>query len=151
MSANEEMFKKFLEQNKIEYVVPTKDNCIIDNVPFNKSKTYKADFYLPKKDLFIEIKGFMTLYAVNKLIYLLEKRLPNNFCILQMTEEEWIKEISEDKNLKSASGKLQKSIQQQFSEIKTLDSKKLHDLSQKRLKEYIATRKAELDFWLAEK
>ncbi|MDY6397113.1 MAG: hypothetical protein SPL22_05220 [Treponema sp.] len=105
MSANEEAFKSFLEKNNIEYKIPSKKEYSITDIPFNKTKVYRPDFYLPEKDLYIEIKGFMTLFNVNKLLYLLRKRLPTNFCILQMTDETWIPEIYQDKTLTSVNKK----------------------------------------------
>ena len=148
MSANEELFKNFLETNYIEYKIPKKDSYSIDCVPFNKSGIYKPDFYIPCKDLYIEIKGLMTLYAVNKLKYLLLKRLPLNFCILQMTDETWISEVFNDKSLTSIAKKLDNSIQQQFKEIKKLSAKELHDLSLLRLDEYLRSNQEELEKWL---
>ena len=148
MSANEESFKSFLEKNNIEYKIPTKKEYSITDIPFNKTKVYRPDFYLPEKDLFIEIKGFMTLFNVNKLLYLLKKRLPTNFCILQMTDETWIPEIYQDKTLTSINKKIDKSIETQFDEIKKLSAQELHDISLKRLEAYIELNKRELEEWL---
>lgn len=148
MSQNEEMFKAFLNKNNIEYYIPTKDNYCINAVPFNKTGIYKPDFYLPHKDLYIEVKGFMTIWTVNKLQYLLKKRLPENFCILQMTEDWWIPAVREDKTLTSVKSKIEKSIAVQFEEIRTLSAKELHDLSLQRLEEYLTVNQKELDKWL---
>lgn len=103
---------------------------------------------MPEKDLYIEIKGFMTLFNVNKLLYLLKKRLPTNFCILQMTDETWIPEIYKDKTLTSINKKIDKSIEIQFDEIKNLSAQELHDISLKRLEAYIELNKRELEDWL---
>ena len=148
MSANEEAFKSFLEKNNIEYKIPTKKEYSITDIPFNKTKVYRPDFYLPEKDLYIEIKGFMTLFNVNKLLYLLKKRLPTNFCILQMTDETWIPEIYQDKTLTSINKKIDKSIEIQFDEIKNLSAQELHDISLNRLEAYIELNKRELEDWL---
>ena len=148
MSANEEAFKSFLEKNNIEYKIPSKKEYSITDIPFNKTKVYRPDFYLPEKNLYIEIKGFMTLFNVNKLLYLLRKRLPTNFCILQMTDETWIPEIYQDKTLTSVNKKIDKSIEIQFDEIKNLSAQELHDISLKRLEAYIELNKRELEEWL---
>ena len=148
MSANEEVFKSFLEKNNIEYKIPSKKEYSITDISFNKTKVYRPDFYLPEKDLYIEIKGFMTLFNVNKLLYLLRKRLPTNFCILQMTDETWIPEIYKDKTLTSINKKIDKSIETQFDEIKNLSAQELHDISLKRLEAYIELNKRELEDWL---
>lgn len=148
MSANEDAFKSFLEKNNIEYKIPSKKEYSITDIPFNKTKVYRPDFYLPEKDLYIEIKGFMTLFNVNKLLYLLKKRLPTNFCILQMTDETWIPEIYKDKTLTSINKKIDKSIEIQFDEIKNLSAQELHDISLKRLEAYIELNKRELEDWL---
>lgn len=148
MSANEEAFKSFLEKNNIEYKIPSKKEYSITDIPFNKTKVYRPDFYLPEKDLYIEIKGFMTLFNVNKLLYLLRKRLPTNFCILQMTDETWIPEIYQDKTLTSINKKIDKSIETQFDEIKNLSAQELHDISLKRLEAYIELNNRELEEWL---
>ena len=148
MSANEDAFKSFLEKNNIEYKIPSKKEYSITDISFNKTKVYRPDFYLPEKDLYIEIKGFMTLFNVNKLLYLLRKRLPTNFCILQMTDETWIPEIYKDKTLTSINKKIDKSIETQFDEIKNLSAQELHDISLKRLEAYIELNKRELEDWL---
>jgi hypothetical protein len=148
MSANEDAFKSFLEKNNIDYKIPSKKEYSITDIPFNKTKVYRPDFYLPEKDLYIEIKGFMTLFNVNKLLYLLKKRLPTNFCILQMTDETWIPEIYQDKTLTSINKKIDKSIETQFDEIKNLSAQELHDISLNRLEAYIELNKRELEEWL---
>ena len=120
----------------------------IDNIPFNKFHVYKPDFYLPEKDLYIEIKGYMTLFTVNKLMYLLKKRLLSNFCILQMTDETWIYEIYHNTALSSINKKIEKSIEKQFDEIKNLSARELHDISLRRLEAYIELNKKEFETWL---
>jgi len=149
MSKNEDRFERFLVENKIEYKIPTKKEYSIDNIPFNKTHVYKPDFYLPEKDLYIEIKGYMTLFTVNKLMYLLKKRLPSNFCILQMTDETWISEIYHDNTFSSIEKKIEKSIEKQLSEIKNLSSQELHDISVKRLEDYIKLNNQEFGQWMA--
>lgn len=147
MSKNELLFESFLKSHNVNYVIPEKGSFCITNVAFNKNGIYKPDFYLPDKNLYIEIKGFMTLYTVNKLHYLLQL-LPENFCILQMTEDDWIKELLSDKSILSKKDRLQRSCTRQFNEILNLPNKQLHDLSYKRLSEYICTRQEEYQTWI---
>lgn len=147
MSKNELSFETFLKSHNVNYVIPEKGNFSITNVAFNKNGIYKPDFYLPDKNLYIEVKGFMTVYTVNKLYYLLQL-LPENFCILQMTEDDWIKELLFDKSISSKKARLERSCEIQFNEILQLPNKQLHDLSYKRLSEYICTRQEEYKTWL---
>ena len=89
MSNNEKIFEQWLIDNNVEYEYQP----IIENVAFTKSGKYKADFkvYTRNKSeyVIVEIKGFMTYEAVNKLKYLLFNH-PENFYIFQMTEQDWL-------------------------------------------------------------
>lgn len=149
-SSNEEKFKKFCEANNITYRIPTMQNDVLTNIPFNKNGKYRADFYLPNKDgngLYIEVKGQMTLFTINKLKYLLVKY--PNFCILQMTSEIWIPEVRDDDvNYPTINSKIDEIIKRQFCEIKKLSVEQLHDLSIERLKEYERYLNQELSSWL---
>lgn len=71
MSNNEKIFEQWLIDNNVEYEYqPT-----IENVAFAKSGKYTADFKVYTRDkseyVIVEIKGFMTYEAVNKLKYLI--------------------------------------------------------------------------------
>lgn len=89
MSTNEKIFEQWLIDNNVEYEYQP----IIENVAFAKSGKYKADFKVYTRDkseyVIVEIKGFMTYEAVNKLKYLLVNH-PENICIFQMTEKDWL-------------------------------------------------------------
>ena len=89
MSNNEKIFEQWLIDNNIEYEYQP----IIENVTFTKSGKYKADFKVYNRDkseyIIIEIKGFMTYEAVNKLKYLVNNH-PENVFIFQMTERDWM-------------------------------------------------------------
>lgn len=147
MSKNELMFEDFLKRHNVNYEIPSNENFYIRNVAFNRTGIYKPDFYLPDRNLYIEIKGFMTISAVNVLRYLLQFE-PVNFCILQMTEHDWIRELLLDKSIFSNVARLQRSCEIQFNEILQLTNKQLHDLSCKRLEEYMATRENEYQSWI---
>lgn len=150
MSREEEKFEHFCCDNQITYRIPTMQNDILTNIPFNKNGKYRADFYLPKKGdngLFIEVKGQMTFFTICKLKYLLDK-CPN-FYILQMTSEIWIPNVRDDNvNYPTINSKIEESIKRQFKEILTLPTNKLHDLSSERLKEYERYLNQELSTWL---
>lgn len=89
MSNNEKIFEQWLIDNNVEYEYQP----IIENVAFSKSGKYKADFKVYTRDkseyVIVEIKGFMTYEAVNKLKYLLTVH-PENICVFQMTEKDWL-------------------------------------------------------------
>ena len=89
MSNNEKIFEQWLIDNNVEYEYQP----IIEDVAFSKSGKYKADFKVYTRDkseyVIVEIKGFMTYEAVNKLKYLLIVH-PENICVFQMTEKDWL-------------------------------------------------------------
>ena len=80
MSSEEPKYAKFLDDNHIEYIPQYEVYCT-----FTRNKLHKVDFFLPKQNLYVEVKGFMTLYAINTLRFYLEHS-PLNFMLLQMTE-----------------------------------------------------------------
>lgn len=65
-----------------------------------------------------------------------------------MTEDDWIKELVFDKSIPSKKARLESSCEIQFNEILQLSNKQLHDLSYKRLSEYICTRQEEYQTWI---
>lgn len=140
-SSNEIMFKEFLDKNKIEYIHQYK----IDNIPFNRNKTHMVDFYLPKQDIYVEIKGFMTIQAVNILKYLLYIDT-RKFYILQMTEEDWIEEYNKEIH-KSVKNKILNNIQLQFEEIISNENTFLQNISIDRLENYIKVCNNKLEDW----
>ena len=142
MSQNEDKFKKFLEDNKINY----KYQYNLENCPFTKSRNHLVDFYLPDKNLYIEIKGFMTYSAVNQLKFI-SQNMNINFYILQMTEEDWIEEFTYNKHLSKAN-KFRENISIQFNEIIKLPSDILSDLSKKRLEDYLIIRSNDINKWI---
>lgn len=65
----------------------------IDGIPFNKGGQHEVDFRLVSskgEELFVEVKGEMTLLEINKLQYLLNET-SYNFYVLQLTEIDWIR------------------------------------------------------------
>ena len=73
--------------NKVDFDFHQK----INNVLFNKGKKHDVDLVMTSRTgdkLYVEIKGQMTYFEVNKLKYLLGLR--RNFYIMQLTEIDWI-------------------------------------------------------------
>jgi len=81
MSKLEDRFESFLIENNIKY---EKQKEIPVNVPWSKRKS-KCDFHLIDIDLYIEVKGFMTLESMFKIYYLMSQK-SINYILLQMTE-----------------------------------------------------------------
>ena len=136
-------FQNQLYSNDIIYQYPI-------SVPFTKNHKHYVDFYIPSKDLYIEIKGFMTYTSVNILKYLLYES-NKNFYIFQMTEEDWIEEYNKEKH-KSIKNKLQNNFEIQINEIKMLlnnklSSENLTNFSKYRLNNYIDIRNNDLIKW----
>ena len=128
MSNNEKIFEQWLIDNNVEYEYqPT-----IENVAFAKSGKYTADFKVYTRDkseyVIVEIKGFMTYEAVNKLKYLIAVH-PENIYIFQMTEKDWLHMSIQD------------SIDMQFYPLKLFiengHPEKLNELSCELLYKYI--------------
>lgn len=147
MSKTEEDFERFLRKNKIKY----KSQYKIEGAPFNRRNYHLVDFYLPELDLYVEVKGFMTLYQVNVLTYL-SKYSGKHFYILQVTEEDWIRPYSKEID-GSLSNKFIENKEIQYNEILKLQkgkytAKELNKLSFKRLNQYIKHRSKDLDRWI---
>jgi len=81
MSKLENRFEQFLIDNNIKY---EKQKEIPVEVPWSKRKP-KCDFYLVDIDLYVEVKGFMTLESMFKIYYLMSQK-SINYVLLQMTE-----------------------------------------------------------------
>lgn len=128
MSNNEKIFEQWLIDNNVEYEYQP----IIENVAFAKSGKYTADFKVYTRDkseyVIVEIKGFMTYEAVNKLKYLIAVH-PENIYIFQMTEKDWLHMSIQD------------SIDMQFYPLKMFiengHPEKLNELSCELLYKYI--------------
>lgn len=146
MSKTENDFISFLNKHHIKY-----ETQYIIKVPFSKSKTHKVDFYLPKYDLYIELKGFMTYMEVNKLKWLsTNKPTKKHFYILQVTSEDWVLPHCNCNDV--ISYKIKKDTNTQYEEILSLKrnkttTKELSLLSSNRLKEYIRYMNSFLSKW----
>ncbi|MBR6445504.1 MAG: hypothetical protein IKS94_03615 [Prevotella sp.] len=141
MTNTEKCFESFLKRNGINYCTQVE----ISGCPFTKNKKHKVDFYLPDKDLHVEVKGQMTLFATNVLNWLLNYS-GKQFYILQMTEEDWIEPFDRVKH-KSIQNKKRMNINKQFTEIVSNTSCELSNESKKRLQSYISYRNGDIARW----
>ena len=137
----EDKYKQFLIKHNIQFEEQVSIPC-----PFNYTKTHKVDFYLPYKDLYVEVKGFMTFYATNVLEYLL-KYSGKKFCILQLTEEDWMGKYNREIH-RSMENKRNINAEIQFNETLTLSCNELTNLSLQRLEDYKLLRSKDIETWL---
>jgi hypothetical protein len=119
MSQAEKDFESFLRKNPIKYKCQYK----IFDVPFTQRHYHLVDFYLPDYDLYIEVKGFMTLYQINILKYFLKYR-KEKFYILQVTDEDWINPYIKSK-YGSLKNKFLLNKEIQYKEVLKLKRKKI--------------------------
>ena len=125
----------------------------------SRSKTSpKCDFYPPKIDLYVEVKGFMTYMAVSKLSFL--SRQHYRYYIFQGTESQWSPTI--DSFLKpsasppqSERGLLEFNFNHQIAELAGLNShsdflENISEVSLKRLKSYVNVKIEEYKSWNGE-
>lgn len=115
----------------------------------------KCDFYLPEGNIYIEVKGFMTIQAMAKLSWFCRQK-DIRYYILQGTEEDWNPYINSP--LGGARGTMPDSnqnirVQNILYQVKELnwltfnDPDETSSLSLARLKAYIATRISEYEEW----
>lgn len=125
--------------------------CVPDCVFVNRGN-YKADFLLEKYKLYIEVKGWMSLYAVNTLLYC--HRLlngPDWYYVFQGAEGGWFN-LSDEINCKKILQLCRQNIEKQFQELEDLKNGKvtaqeLSQLSRRRLENYIWYRNGDLSRW----
>jgi hypothetical protein len=152
MSKLEENIINKLINNNIELesqkVIP------IDNCPWKNSNkiSSKCDIYLPQADLYIEVKGFMTIFAMAKMSWFCKQNI--NYYIFQGTEEDWSLNIGNiiDENYKSENIRpkyklFEYNFEYQIKEIVAINKSKenvskisllrLKDFIKKRIEEYI--------------
>jgi hypothetical protein len=91
MSANEDELAKFLSDNGVSASRPIlgSTSALLNySALYGVTKKYVPDFWLESANLYIEVKGQMTLHQVSKLIYVLEAGRVNLY-LYQATEEDW--------------------------------------------------------------
>jgi len=129
------------------------------NIPLNdwpwrvpRSHRPKCDFYLPQGDIYVEVKGLMTIYAMAKMSWLCRQ---NNirYYILQGTEGDWTPSLNSPVAPVEGYVKDDQQIQQQVKELAWLTKNQTSSpskLSLARLKHYIGVRVEEYRKWNGE-
>ena len=159
MSKLENRIKDFLINNNIDF--EEQKPVPIDDYPWKTNQSItspKTDLYLPKYDLYIEIKGFMTFQAVSKLSFLSRQNF--RYYIFQGTEQQWnpfIDTFLDNNNVNyfslSNGKQLECNIKHQLSELSNLinaNQNFINDISMitlKRLKNYIDLKINEYITW----
>lgn len=157
MSNLESRILDALKKNNIDYEVQIP--VPINEYPWKtiRSKTPpKSDIYLPKFDLYVEVKGFMTYQAVSKLAYLSKQKF--HYYIFQGTEPQWDPSIEtylskENQVSLTKKGILNSLIDFQVKELVNLDSapdvffNNISQISLKRLQNYISVKINEYKDW----
>lgn len=126
---------------------PSIQGCV-----FARSGNYTADFLLNDYNLYIEVKGWLSLHAVNTLLYC--HRMLNGplwYYVFQGTEEGWMNP-SDEINCANPTQLCKQNIQKQFQELEGLKTGKttaqeLSLLSRRRLENYIWYRNGDLSRW----
>jgi hypothetical protein len=149
MSKLEDSICNHLHSNFIKY--ETQISIPIDNCPWKNGRniTSKCDIYLPESKLYIEIKGFMTIFAMAKMSWFCKQ----NICyyIFQGTENDWpikendaiLNEYNSDLYRNNKSKLLKYNIEYQIKELLMIEKNKfkyINDVSLQRLKGFIKNR-----------
>lgn len=84
MSKLEERIYKELKDKNIEFEIQR--TIPLENCPWKKWRNIKSisDIYLPKSKTYIEIKWFMTIFAMSKMSWFCKQNI--NYYIFQATE-----------------------------------------------------------------
>ena len=116
---------------------------------FNVDSAREADFYLPEYDLYIEVKGQMSHYEYNKLMWLVEESGEKVYVIVD-DNEDW--DGLHDSRLEAKADKKRFVLIKQIKELMALKkgilkADDLVNLSKLRLHEYVITRSADNVRW----
>jgi hypothetical protein len=127
----------------------------LDDWPWKKprSRQPKCDAFLPQANIYIEIKGFMTIYAMAKMSWLCRcKKI--RYYIFQGTEEDWNPYLQSPLLSQSPVKRTtEQNITQQIQELVHLiqnDPDQASKMSLCRLKDYMRIRIAEYQAWNGE-
>jgi hypothetical protein len=131
-----------------------------DDWPWKKARSHqpKCDFYLPDGNIYIEVKGFMTIHAMSKLSWFCRQK-SINYYILHGTEPDWNPQINSPiKNSHENFTGTKKKAMENMIAFQTKELQWLVDnnpsaasaLSLGRLKDYISTRITEYTNWNGE-
>lgn len=155
MSELERTVQTQLEEQKVQF--KPQERIPIDSWSWKRPRSHrpKCDFFLPDGNIYVEVKGFMTIHAMAKLSWFCRQE---GVCyyILQGTEEDWNPYIDSPLSIEQRampnSKQLvrERNIAHQVKEMAWLvsnDPTRASSLSLVRLKHYIGTRIAEYEEW----
>ncbi len=160
--STEKKFKAFLEEEKKKRAgIRYERQVEVGRSPFLKRGRHKVDFVLHRRDkdgneedLYVEVKGLMTYYAVNVLQYLLEHS-GKNFYIYQATDEDWIDRCVPNKVISSAKKKIEQNREAQKDEIRKFfngeegfSAADMAKKSMERLEKYKSVRARDVGYWV---
>ena len=128
----------------------------VDRFVFNAKGKYKADFYLPDLDLYIEVKGLMTTLMINKALYSFAV-LKDKFYLFHGDNEDWVGECT-GKSRKDCKKKIDEDYEFQLQEFRDAVAAKdkvkaAQEISRKsfeRLKQYLLLRGDDMNKWMKE-
>ena len=148
MPTTECLFQHFLEHNGLECGTDFHVQEKIEGCPFVKRGSHKSDFYFPKLDLYVEVKGYLTYYSVSTLHWLL-KHSHENLYVLEVTNEDWLGRCDEGE---TAWKKISRDTIKQFNEILEFvrSGKVPDDINKqmlKRLSDYVRVRHGDVARW----
>ena len=160
--STEKKFKAFLEEEKKKRAgIRYERQVEVGRSPFLKRGRHKVDFVLHRQDkdgkqedLYVEVKGQMTYYAVNVLMYLL-RYSGKNFYIYQATNEDWIDRYVPSEKIQSAAAKIEQNIRKQKNEIQKFlngeagfSAADMAKKSMERLEKYKSVRASDVRYWV---
>ena len=146
MSKEEEEFHIFLKSKNIH----SERQKEVSGCPFTARGKHKVDFYIPSKDLYIEIKGMMSYGSVSIFRFLREE-MKLNIVLLQMNDENWMGRFDD---IETRQSKRERMTRTQFDEIVSVCRGRIPvaDLvarSEQRLEEYIRLQNGSPAYWAA--
>jgi len=123
MSLLENQIQKKFIKNNVSFELQKQMPIIYSEIPWRGKNSIKrnptCDFYIKEVDLYIEVKGFMTIESMSKMMFFCMKDF--NYFIFQGTEHDWnpfynspLKNLNE---YSSKNQKLQNNVDQQINEI----------------------------------
>lgn len=158
MSTIEDFVEKHFIDLGVSYEKQTK--MPINDWPWKKARSHqpKCDFYLPDGNIYVEVKGFMTIHAMSKLSWFCRQK-SINYYILHGTEADWNPLINSpienayENNADTKKKAMENMIAFQAEELSWLvhnNPSAASALSLGRLKDYISTRITEYTNWNGE-
>ena len=157
MTLYEKLHKKYPKFDKIKIRAKTeKAVCYaLEEAGFNH--IHEVDLKLISikgEELFVEVKGEMTLLETNKLRYLFNET-SLNFYLIQLTDIDWIEPYSKEKYQKK-SIKSKQDFDTQIFELVSfikgeITGEEMSARSKKRLEDYIEFRAKDLETWISRK